>query len=275
MLLSVEEVGMNWEELTSPEFADAVALCDGLCLLPMGVVEKHGDHLPLGQDTLYIHDICALAAEREIAMVFPHYYFGQIHEARHVPGTIALEGELLLRLLEAVCAEIGRNGFTKILLVNGHGGNTHMIRYFLQLTLQRTLPYTVYGVGIPRPGRRSRDLLEATVDGHAGESETSAMLHLHPELVKADAYGDYGQRLGRAHHLREADIETGIWWYADQPGHLRAEKVPFTAKKGEAIVEDHLETLVGQIRAVKNDEAAPELFRDFYERTNAPSNRYP
>jgi creatinine amidohydrolase len=62
---------MNWEHLTSPEFAAAVETSGGVCLVPLGVIEKHGDHLPLGQDVIYIHDVCSLAAEREPAVVSP------------------------------------------------------------------------------------------------------------------------------------------------------------------------------------------------------------
>ena len=266
---------MDWEKMTSPEFAEAVERCEGVCLLSLGVIEKHGDHLPLGQDTIYIHDVCSLAAEREPAVVFPPYYFGQIHEARHVPGTIAVDGTLLLQLLRNVCDEIARNGLDRIVLVNGHGGNRDLIGYFLQLTLQERLPYTVYASRIPEPGPRAPGLLTATNDGHAGEVETSAMLHLHPELVKLDAFRDYGRTLGRLRHLRDAGLSTGIWWYADHPGHLQAEAVPFTAEKGEAIVADHVDLLVRQIRVVKDDTTAPDLLRDFYERTASPSNRYP
>jgi creatinine amidohydrolase len=266
---------MNWEKLTSPEFADGVERCGRVCLVPLGVIEKHGDHLPLGQDTIYIHDVCSLAAEREAAMVFPPYYFGQIHEARHVPGTIAVDGALLLSLLRNVCDEIARNGLDRIILVNGHGGNRDLIGYFLQLTLQERLPYTVYASRIPESMRRASGLLTAANDGHAGEIETSAMLHLHPELVKLDAFRDYGQTLGRIRHLRDVGITTGIWWYADHPGHLQAEAVPFTREKGEAIVADHVDLLARQIRVVKDDTVAPDLLRDFYDRNDSPSNRYP
>ncbi len=266
---------MNWDKLTAVEFTDAVDRCGGVCLVPLGVIEKHGDHLPLGQDPIYIHDVCSLAAEREPAIVFPYYYFGQIHEARHVPGTIALDGKLLLDLLSAVCDEIARNGLDRIVLVNGHGGNSSLLRYFLQLTLAERRDYTVYLSDIPRPAEAARELLRARNDGHAGEIETSAMLHLHPELVKLDVYGDYGQTLGRIAHVREAGLETGIWWYADHPGHLKAEQVEFTAEKGRAIVEGHVNHLARQIRVVREDAVTPELLRDFYERNDAPSNRYP
>jgi len=102
---------MNWEKLTSAEFEQARDTASGVCMIPMGVLEKHGDSLPLGQDALYAHGVCTAAAELEPAMVFPHYYFAQIAEARHQPGTVAVAPELQLALLENICDEITRNGF--------------------------------------------------------------------------------------------------------------------------------------------------------------------
>jgi creatinine amidohydrolase len=76
---------MQWEHLTSDEFALAVRLT-GVCILTMGVVERHGTHLPLGTDYLSGHAIACLAAEKEKAVVFPPFYFGQIYEARCFPS---------------------------------------------------------------------------------------------------------------------------------------------------------------------------------------------
>ena len=109
---------MNWEELTAQAFEHAVKKSQGLCLLPIGVIEKHGDHLPLGQDTLFIHKLCSEATKIEEAVVFPFYFFGQVNEAKHQPGTVALKTELLPVILENTCDEIARNGFNKILIVN-------------------------------------------------------------------------------------------------------------------------------------------------------------
>jgi len=89
---------MNWELITSPEFEQAVDECGGVCILPLGVLEKHGDHLPLGQDAIYSHRIATLAAEQEPAMVFPQFYLSQILEAKMVPGTITLGEDLIIPL---------------------------------------------------------------------------------------------------------------------------------------------------------------------------------
>ncbi len=91
---------MQWEQLTATEFAAAVHET-GVCVLALGVIEKHSEHLPLGTDYLAGHRICCLAAEQELAVVFPPFYFGQIYEARCFPGTVTLEPTLLIRLIQA------------------------------------------------------------------------------------------------------------------------------------------------------------------------------
>lgn len=266
---------MKWEELTSQEFAKAVGTSGGLCLLPFGVLEKHGDHLPLGQDMIYIHDIAVRASEQEPAIVFPHYYFGQILEAKHVPGTIAINPQLVLAILQNVCDEIGRNGIKKIIIVNGHGGNNAMLSYFLFTQLHEHKEYMVFLSGIDYPRPNWNRVREAKVDGHAGEQETSGMLYLHPELVKLDRFGPYGLPQERLRHLREVGISTGVWWYADYPGHFAGEKVAMTGEKGKILVEDHVAALVNQIRAIKNDDRATELYQEFHRRAQNPENWYP
>ena len=111
---------MQWENLTSTEFKNAVDQT-GVCILSCGVLEKHSEHLPLGTDMFVAHNISCLAAEREPAVVFPPFYFGQIYEARCFPGTLTLEPKLLLAVFQGVLDEIGRNGVKKIILFNGHG----------------------------------------------------------------------------------------------------------------------------------------------------------
>ena len=64
-------------------------------------------------------------------MVFPDYFYGQINEAKHEYGTFSLPSKLTMELLKATVAEIGRNGFKRIIIINGHGGNPQMIHYFI------------------------------------------------------------------------------------------------------------------------------------------------
>jgi len=132
---------VRWEELTGDQFLQAV---QGVCRLPLSCIERHGHHLPTGTDMFIGREICQRVAALESAIVFPDFIFTQILEARHVPGTIAVEPELCLRLLDNVCREIARNGLKKIVIVNAHGGNDSLIHFFAQVQLASPRDYMVY-----------------------------------------------------------------------------------------------------------------------------------
>jgi creatinine amidohydrolase len=134
----------KWEELTSADFRSAIQQSRGTCLLPFGILEKHGPHLPLGTDLLNVRYASLQAVAQEYAVVFPEYYFGQIFEAKHQPGTIAYSLGLQLQLLQETTDEMGRNGCKKILIVNGHGGNEHLLPLFAQSQMDSPHDYVVY-----------------------------------------------------------------------------------------------------------------------------------
>jgi hypothetical protein len=87
------KLSTRWEELTAADFVEAIQRSQGTCLLPFGILEKHGAHLPLGTDLVNVRYLSLTAAAQEYAVVFPEYYFGQIFEAKHQPGTIAYSRE--------------------------------------------------------------------------------------------------------------------------------------------------------------------------------------
>jgi creatinine amidohydrolase len=129
------KLSVKWEELTAGDFREAIVKAQGTCLLPFGILEKHGPHLPLGTDLLNVLYVSEHAANEEYAIVFPEYYAGQIFEAKHEPGTIAYSPELQLMLLQETTDEMARNGCKKVVIVNGHGGNEHLLPYFAQSQL--------------------------------------------------------------------------------------------------------------------------------------------
>ena len=107
---SPAKLSVHWEELTASDFREGIHRSQGTCLLPFGILEKHGPHLPLGTDLLDVRYAALHAAEQEYAVVFPEYYFGQIAEARHEPGTVAYSRDMQLGLLQETTDEMGRNG---------------------------------------------------------------------------------------------------------------------------------------------------------------------
>lgn len=257
---------MLWEDLTAPQFEQAVRDVGGVCLLALGCLERHADHLPLGTDFLIGSRICELAAQREPALVFPCYYFTQINEARCFPGTVAIDPMLTLQLLRNVCDEIARNGCEKIILFNAHGGNAHLIGYLLQTALAKRQDYALYFPDMYWPDlKQQRDaVVETTYHGHACECETSLMLHEFGELVRPDQIRGDSPPLNRLKHLPGGSAVAG--WYADHPEHYAGDARPASADKGRKLMDIHIQGLSTYIKAVKQDTVTPALMGEFYDR---------
>ncbi len=265
---------VKWEELSAAEFRNAIKQAQGTCLLPFGILEKHGPHLPLGTDLLNVRFVALKAAEQEYALVFPEYYFGQIFEAKHEPGTMAYSREVQLQLLQETADEMARNGCKKVVIVNGHGGNEHLLPFFAQSQLERPHDYVVYifdGLR-SRPGGPPRK--STGIDYHAGEDETSNTMISRPDLVHMDrAASESGTDLARQ-KLPES-VYTGIWWYARFPNHYSGEGAAATEELGEWNMKGRVDGLVEAIRAIKADDASLKLQNEFYEKSKHPLDTRP
>ena len=260
---------MQWENLTAPEFERAIRE-SGVCILAMGVLERHSEHLPLGTDFLNGHRLACLAAETEPAVVFPPFYFGQIYEARCFPGALTVKPALLIELLQAVLDEIGRNGFRKIIIVNAHGGNAHLIPFLAQSTLWEQKPYSLYwwtgDLGAERQ-KLWQETVETKLHGHACECETSITLANFPDLVKMDAVPPQpGEPLGRMSGVPGG--YAGIGWYADYPNHYAGDARSASAEKGRILSQLEVEALTEFIATVKQDTIVPTLEREFFSRAD-------
>src|SRR5215469_14983484 len=166
--VTASKLSVHWEELTAADFRQGVQRSQGVCLLPFGILEKHGPHLPIGTDLLDVRYATLHAADEEYAVVFPEYYFGQIFEARHQPGTVAYSSHLQLELLQETTDEMARNGCKKVIIVNGHGGNEYLLPFFAQAQLESGHDYVVYVLGLVEtpPGGGTK---KTSNDMHAGE----------------------------------------------------------------------------------------------------------
>jgi creatinine amidohydrolase len=267
------KLSVHWEELTAADFRSAIEKSKGTCLLPFGILEKHGAHLPLGTDLLKVRYVVLRATEQEYAIVFPEYYFGQIFEARHEPGTVAYSTHLQLELLQETTDEMARNGCKKVIIVNGHGGNELLLPFFAQTQLEKPHDYVVYILGLvaPPPGGPPK---KTAIDMHAGESETSKMLVARPDLVHMDrAASESGADQAR---LKLPDtLYTGIWWYARFPNHYSGDGSPATRERGQFEMNDWQGVIVDAIRAVKADQQSLQLQNEFFEKARHPLDTRP
>ena len=265
------QLSVHWEELTAADFKVAITRAQGTCLLPFGIMEKHGQHLPLGNDLLNVRYVALNAAQQEYAIVFPEYYFGQIFEAKHEPGTVAYSRPLQLQLLQETTDEMARNGCKKIIIVNGHGGNNSLLPYFAQTQLDTPHDYVVYTLGIMRSGQgEPKHKSNPATDMHAGESETSVSMIARPDLVHLDrARQESGADQARLSALPEG-LYTGIWWYARFPNHYAGEGAAASRELGEFEARTWINGVVRAIRAVKADAESLRLQNEFYERSKHP-----
>jgi creatinine amidohydrolase len=265
----VSKLSPNWEDLTGPDFVKAIQQAQGVCVLPFGIMEKHGAQLPIGTDLIDVRYAVEHAVQKEYAVVFPPYYFGQIAEARHQPGTLAYPQKLQLALLQATTDEMGRNGCKKIVIVNGHGGNLSFLPYFAQTQLDKPHDYVVYVYWWSRSPHDGGPVVKDKIDEHAGESETSMMLISAPDLVHMDrANEESGADLHRQHLPN--GLYTGIWWYARFPNHYAGNGALATKAMGEYDMTHWEDGIANVIRSVKADQTSLELQNEFYGKAKHP-----
>lgn len=253
--------------VTSVDLEKAVEITHGVCLLPVGCLERHSDHLPCGTDSLLAYKLACLGAEREPAVVFPVQHYMMVASAKHVPGAIVFDAKLILQILEITIEEIARNGFNKIVIFNFHGGNRNILPLLLKnLLVQGKKDYAVY---VHPFDWSDKDIYKkhCTSDfgGHACEWETSLMLHLFPELVHMNRVplDDVGQPQNRLQELKEAGIKTSVDWYADHPTHYAGISKYATAEKGKFFVEKIVADLARTIKTVKADDKVLRLLAEF------------
>ncbi len=173
---------MNWWELTWPEFEKVDKT---VALLPTGIVEAHGPHLPLGTDALMATYIAEEVARRTNVLLLPTVWYGNTYILDKFPGTISISNETLYRLYLDIFREVARNGVRYLVVVNGHGGNVDALSMAAKDAARETkLTVILVNWWIDLAKETRRRVLE-TPEGHAAEDETSEVWAAYPQLVKA------------------------------------------------------------------------------------------
>ena len=263
------KLSVHWEELTASDFRQGIQRSQGTCLLPFGILEKHGPHLPLGTDLLDVRYAALHAAEQEYVLVFPEYYFGQIAEAKHEPGTMSYTRGIQLALLQETTDEMARNGCKKVLIVNGHGGNNSLLPYFAQTQLEKPHDYVVYVFNELEPSGKGGPPMKSSMDMHGGERETSNMLIARPDLVHIDrASSESGA--DQARQKLPENVYTAIWWYTRFPNHYAGEGAPANKELGQYQMNWWVDAIKKAIQEVKADDVSPKLQKEFYEKSTHP-----
>ena len=278
---------MLWENLREEEFTEAIEKSRELCILPVGCLEKHGQHLPVGTDVIHITEIAKRAAEREYAVIFPTMYFGEKTGAGNFRGTVIFSSELRQRILTETCREIARNGFKKILIYNGHGGNQAMISNFSRSVLFEDADYAVFDYSIGSDFATPKKLLQKNYSyltsedkkilndytaakkryGHACFIETGWVYGVRPETVWLDKINqESGESQHRFDEFADLRINTPLAWMADYPNSYAGDSFEgMNERIARAMVDYSTESLCNVIRFLKEENISATYLKEWKE----------
>jgi len=162
--------------------------------IPFGSTEEHGSHLPLDTDTIQAYEVGKKLAEQRDVFVAPPIHYGVCRSTSEHPGTLSIRTETLKALTIDVVTALYRQGLRNFILLSGHAGGTHMatltdagehlLQQFPDLQIAVVTEYML-------AAETARHLIETKGDSHAGEIETSRILHSHFHLVKGTPPRDF------------------------------------------------------------------------------------
>lgn len=257
-----------WIESSEYDIAQLHEKSAGVAVLPLGSIESHGPHLPVGNDPLCLDQVVKRIVAKETVAVLPTLIYSYVAEARMLPGCIHIRSDLLMDFVENICDEVCRNGFEKIVLLHGHGGNTALHKMFLQRTLEREKPYAVYSIPVfGRVGGKIGELVETQEWGHAGELETSLSLAAVPDLVHLDRLGD--KTFPTQPRPDVGAAQTPVDWTTQHPEMAVGQPQKATKEKGEKAIALWVDDVVQTLRQIKQDRKTPEAMRDYVRKAHS------
>lgn len=181
------------EEMTMAEFAAGLERTR-TAYIPFGSTEEHGSHLPLSTDTIQAYEVGKKAALQIPLFVAPPIHYGYCRSTACHPGTISIRTITLKCLLKDIVASLRSHGIRNFVVLTGHAGGAHrmalqdageeLIARFADIRMAVVTEYEL-------ASREGRGLVETAGDSHAGEIETSRILHSHPQLVKGSGTPEF------------------------------------------------------------------------------------
>jgi creatinine amidohydrolase len=233
------------EEMTMPEFAAGLKRCVTV-LIPFGSVEEHGQHLPLSTDTLEAYAVARSAAKLIPLFVAPPVHYGNCRSTAMHPGTVSISTTTLKSLFKDIVFSLRRHGLKNFIALTGHAGGAH--RMALQEAGEELISeFDDIEIAVVTEFDLARDvgkgLIETPGDSHAGEIETSRIMHSHPNLVKGTSPEEY------------PSFPTGIlvrdklcYW----PGGVWGNPSKASAEKGARLETLVVEKLIELVRSIEN-----------------------
>jgi len=249
----------RWEENTGPELASAIAT-DPVVIVPVGSVEQHGGHIPVGCDAMAAHLVslrAAEAAERSPrVLVLPPLWYGYSPHHMAFAGTVTLGSETFITVLCDIAESLLRQGVRRVLLLNGHGGNVASIdvaacRVGEKWHGRARVAAATYFHLVAGRTAEFRDS-EPGGMGHAGEFETSLMLAAYPELVRMEQATTHYPETPSTYLATDLFAAPRVRAYADfkalSPTGTFGDPSLASRDKGEAILDACVDELLAFVR---------------------------
>lgn len=181
------------EEMTMTEFEEGLKKTRTV-FIPFGSVEEHGSHLPLSTDTMQAYEVGKGAAKLTPLFVAPPIPYGCCRSTSHHPGTISISTKTLKFIMKDIIKSLHSQGLNKFIVLTGHAGGTHkmalqdageeLINEIHDITIAVVTEYDL-------AKREGKGIIETEGDSHAGEIETSRIMHSHPHLVKGSSEREF------------------------------------------------------------------------------------
>ena len=212
------------EEMTMEEFEEGLKLTRTV-YIPFGSVEEHGKHLPLSTDTIQAYEVGKKAALKTPLFVAPPIHYGYCRSTSCHPGTISISTTTLKALLKDIVRSFRIQGMKNIIVVTGHAGGSHqialqdageeLIAEFSDINIAIVTEYEL-------ARKEGKSIIETEGDAHAGEIETSRILHSHPFLVKGKGEREFPDfPIGILVREKRKYWPNGVW---GDPSKASAEK---------------------------------------------------
>ena len=238
-----------YDDLTWPEINEAV-INRKVLLLPVGSTEQHGHHLPLDVDNFLARSVCIAAAKLALKelLVMPTIPYGYNEHAQDFPGTIHVTYQHFVEFCLDVCKSAAYAGFSRCLIVDGHGSNEHLCEFIARRATLETDAMFASTIWTNLAVEAFEKVRDSPTGGaaHACELETSAYLHLEPSKVKMELARDhFGAAAGvQGSKFMTVDLTRGLgpiklvrWTSSATPNGVSGAPTLATAAKGKAIIE--------------------------------------
>ncbi|MBT8368343.1 MAG: creatininase family protein [Deltaproteobacteria bacterium] len=243
-----------WGELTWREARGRIKKMD-VALLPVGAVEQHGPHLPLDSDAFdadYLARRVAEACSDPKPLVLPPIAYGVSYHHTDFAGTVSISNDTLATMVYEIGMSVSRNGIRKLVIINGHGGNSPALNYAAQMINRDARIFVCVDTGETSDVDIYK-IVETPNDVHAGEIETSTSLAVRPQLVKMDKAKKHIPEF--SNRYLDFTSKRGVLWYAYtqkiSTSGVMGDPTKASAAKGEKIWEIMIAHLVSLVEDLK------------------------